>query len=146
MSHRALGHSRETPTGEWRRDDQSLTSATLGDGGVYTSADDLVAWEQVWVSGTSAALSLPSSTVAEILTPGALANGAPIGYGFGWRIGEGVGGRATHSHTGSTRGFRNVILRYPQEELSIVVLTPYEIYDMYIDIYMQVLHTNLAYI
>ena len=123
VARRAFGHSRENSTDRWQRDDQSLTSATLGDGGVYTSIDDLVAWEKVWLSGASAALSLPSSTTVEILTSGALNNGETIGYGYGWRIGRGVGGRTTHSHTGSTRGFRNIYLRYPQEELSIVVLT-----------------------
>lgn len=123
VPHRALGHSRARASDEWQRDDQSLTSATLGDGGVYTSIDDLVRWERVWVSGASTALSLASSTISEILTPGVLNNGESIGYGYGWRIGSGVGGRMLHSHTGSTRGFRNIFLRYPEEELAVVVLT-----------------------
>ena len=49
-------------------------------------------------------------------------------YGFGWRItGE------TLWHSGETVGFRNVIVRYPQRQLTVVVLTnrnepePYEL-------------------
>jgi CubicO group peptidase (beta-lactamase class C family) len=123
VPHRALGHSRQSAIDEWQLDDQSLTSATLGDGGVYTSVDDLVRWERLWLSAGNNALCLPPSTISEILTPGVLRNGKLIGYGYGWRIGSGVDGRILHSHTGSTRGFRNVFLRYPQEELSVAVLT-----------------------
>ena len=119
---RAFGHSREAG-GEWRRDDQSLTSATLGDGGVYTSIDDMLIWERMWLHGSSAALPLPASTVAEVFTPGRLSTGEVIEYGFGFRIGEGIGGRLQHSHTGSTRGFRNVYLRCPREGLAVIVLT-----------------------
>jgi CubicO group peptidase (beta-lactamase class C family) len=37
---------------------------------------------------------------------------------MGWRVtGE------TLWHSGETRGFRNVILRYPQRKLSVIVLT-----------------------
>ena len=39
VTHRAYGHTRMA--GGWSETDQSSTSATLGDGGVYTSLDDL---------------------------------------------------------------------------------------------------------
>ena len=77
---RAFGHSREAGD-EWRRDDQSLTSATLGDGGVYTSIDDMLIWERMWLHGSSAALPLPASTVAQIFTVGRLSTGEVIEYG-----------------------------------------------------------------
>jgi CubicO group peptidase (beta-lactamase class C family) len=41
-----------------------------------------------------------------------------VEYGFGWRItGE------TLWHSGETVGFRNVIVRYPKRQLTVVVLT-----------------------
>src|SRR4029077_4766723 len=40
---RAYGYSYEQ--GEWRRTDQSVTSAVLGDGGVYSSIEDLAKWD-----------------------------------------------------------------------------------------------------
>jgi CubicO group peptidase (beta-lactamase class C family) len=43
VSNRAFGYSR-TETG-WQRTDQNLTSAVLGDGGIYTSIDDLAKWD-----------------------------------------------------------------------------------------------------
>ena len=43
---------------------------------------------------------------------------ANVEYGFGWRItGE------TLWHSGETMGFRNVIVRFPQRRMSVVVLT-----------------------
>src|SRR5579884_4068372 len=42
VEHRAYGYSFEN--GAWRDTDQSPTSATLGDGGVYSSVTDLAKW------------------------------------------------------------------------------------------------------
>jgi len=44
VTHRAYGHTK-TPAG-WQETDQSPTSATLGDGGVYSSVADLAKWDQ----------------------------------------------------------------------------------------------------
>ncbi|MBO1704404.1 serine hydrolase, partial [Eubacterium callanderi] len=43
VAHRAYGYSYEN--GRWQRTDQSPTSATLGDGGIYSSIDDLAKWD-----------------------------------------------------------------------------------------------------
>ena len=43
MSHRAFGYTQEQ--GRWGRTDQSQTSAVLGDGGIYSSIDDLAKWD-----------------------------------------------------------------------------------------------------
>ena len=41
-----------------------------------------------------------------------------VQYAFGWRItGESVW------HSGETTGFRNVIVRYPERRLTVIVLT-----------------------
>jgi CubicO group peptidase (beta-lactamase class C family) len=43
-------------------------------------------------------------------------------YGFGWRIDE-YAGRSRMHHSGSTIGFRNFIQRFPEERLTIIVLS-----------------------
>jgi len=43
VPHRAYGYSRIDA--HWQRTDQSLTSAVLGDGGIYSSIDDLARWD-----------------------------------------------------------------------------------------------------
>src|SRR5690606_5721076 len=43
VDNRAYGHS--LVDGRWTRTDQSPTSAVLGDGGIYSSIDDLAKWD-----------------------------------------------------------------------------------------------------
>ena len=43
VGHRAYGYSEQN--GSWTRTDQSVTSATRGDGGIYSSIDDLAKWD-----------------------------------------------------------------------------------------------------
>ncbi len=108
--HRAYGYSRE---GErWKRTDQSLTSAVLGDGGIYTSVDELVKWIRA----------LESGRFAEAWVPRVDTDVKGVRYGFGWRIGE-HDGRRVVSHTGESIGFRNALVRFPDEHLAVIVLT-----------------------
>jgi CubicO group peptidase (beta-lactamase class C family) len=95
---RAFGYARHD--GKWVRHDQSLTSATRGDGGIYSSIDDLAKW--------SMTLGDPGPTVA---------TGDPeVRYGYGWYVGRGM-----IWHPGDTAGFRNAIVRWPHR--TVIVLT-----------------------
>lgn len=116
IAQRAFGHSR-TASG-WTRDDQSITSAVLGDGGIYSSVSDLARWDAELERPTL----ISASLLEEALTPATKTDVAGISYGYGWRIGELAGRRMLH-HTGETRGFRNALLRIPEERLTVVVLT-----------------------
>ena len=106
VRNRAYGYSREGSS--WRRTDQSLTSAVLGDGGVYSSIEDMAAWMAA----------LDRGEFADAATPRVDTDTAGMRYGYGWRI----SGDAIH-HTGETIGFRNAVLRIPRERLALVVLT-----------------------
>lgn len=112
---RAYGHSLEH--GEWRRTDQSRTSAVLGDGGIYASAEELARW--------SAALDrsavLRDATFALATRPGALPSGERTSYGFGWFLDTHRGHRRQR-HEGDSIGFRSAIQRYPDDGLTVVVL------------------------
>lgn len=92
--------------------DQSPTSAVLGDGGIYSSLDDLYRWDQALYTDTLVSADL----MEKAFTPG-LGN-----YGFGWRIDTYEGLRRYH-HSGSTSGFRNFIQRFPDERLTVIILT-----------------------
>jgi CubicO group peptidase (beta-lactamase class C family) len=112
VPHRAFGYSRAGDS--WIRTDQSLTSATLGDGGIYSSIDDLAKWD--------AALGdeglLRPETLELAFAPAASTDDPAVQYGFGWRVsGE------TRWHTGETLGFQNVILRYAAQGLTVILLT-----------------------
>jgi CubicO group peptidase (beta-lactamase class C family) len=109
---RAFGYS--LVGGEWTRTDQSPTSVVLGDGGIYSSIDDLAKWDAALYD--ERLLSDTSRRLA--FTPWSDTDDPAIEYGFGWRItGE------TLWHSGETMGFRNVIVRWPERRLTVVVLT-----------------------
>ena len=112
VAHRAYGYSFEN--GKWTRTDQSTTSAVLGDGGIYSSIADLQKWDAALYDDRL----LPQSTWKQAWTPATKTDDPTIEYGFGWRItGE------TLWHSGETMGFRNVLVRWPQRHLTVVVLT-----------------------
>ena len=108
----ALENSRLVPK------DQSLTSAVLGDGGIYSSVLDLYKWDQALYTDTL--VSFESLKLA--FTPDTLLDGSPTIYGFGWRIDDYLGHPRIH-HTGQTCGFSTIIQRYPEDQLSIIILT-----------------------
>ncbi|KAF1710673.1 serine hydrolase [Pseudoxanthomonas kalamensis DSM 18571] len=110
---RAYGYS--SVDGRWQRTDQSLTSAVLGDGGIYSSVDELAKWDAaLYDERLLKAESLRMAFSPATVTP---EPHAPH-YGFGWRI---DGDMLWHS--GESIGFRNVILRLPDQRLTVIVLT-----------------------
>jgi CubicO group peptidase (beta-lactamase class C family) len=115
VTRRAYGHTQHGDG--WRRTDQSRTSAVLGDGGIYASAEELAHW--------SAALDrhaiLSPATFREATTPVTLPSGASTSYGFGWFLDEFFGHRRQR-HEGDSIGFRTAIQRYPDARLTVVVL------------------------
>lgn len=110
VPHRALGYA-VTDSGIFDSD-QSAYSAVLGDGGIYSSLDDLLKWDQALYTTKL----VSDSTLQKAFTP------FKERYGFGWRIDEYRGHRRLH-HTGSTSGFRNVIQRFPDDRFTVIILT-----------------------
>jgi len=111
---RAWGYSNEN--GQWTRTDQSVTSATRGDGGIYSSIDDLAKWDAALYDNRL--LSDASRQLA--FSPHVKVTGEPYeaSYGYGWRItGD------TLWHSGESIGFRNVIVRWPKQHLTVILLT-----------------------
>ena len=113
VTDRAFGYTRVGD--RWERTDQSTTSAVLGDGGIYSSITDLAKWDAAWyddrlLSAPSRALAVQASTA----TP----EPDVAHYGFGWRL----QGRMQW-HSGESIGFRNVLLRFPAQRLTIIVLS-----------------------
>ena len=116
ITNRAYGYSQEDDG--YNLDDQSLTSAVLGDGGIYTSLNDMFRWNQSLYVDTL----IPYEILNEAFTSGELSSGEKTGYGFGWRMDTYLYRNRAH-HTGSTRGFRNVFMRFPDQKISILILT-----------------------
>ncbi|MEF9977770.1 MAG: serine hydrolase domain-containing protein [Thermomonas sp.] len=123
VPNRAWGYSEVD--GAWRLTDQSSTSAVLGDGGIYSNTHDLARWDAALqddrlLSDASRVLAFGSHV--EVTGEEHRAH-----YGFGWRISG-----DTVWHSGESIGFRNVIVRWPAERLTVILLSnrndpaPYE--------------------
>jgi CubicO group peptidase (beta-lactamase class C family) len=122
VPHRAYGHTKEN--GSWRETDQSSTSATLGDGGVYSSIDDLAKWDRALREHAllSAAEMQPALTpVQPSGGPAKNPDGSDVSYGFGWFLAP-YNGHVRMSHGGETMGFRTTIQRFPKDDLTVIVL------------------------
>jgi CubicO group peptidase (beta-lactamase class C family) len=130
---RAFGHSKEN--GALKETDQSATSATLGDGGIYSNLEDLAKWDDALRHHTL----LDEKEFQPALTPMRLNNGSeprwpkeanddnlhpgkPVAYGFGWFL-DPYQGHQRMWHTGTTMGFRTVIERFTEGEgLTVIIL------------------------
>ncbi len=117
VPHRAYGYSPGPPPG-FMPTDQSVTSATLGDGGIYTNVDDLARWDEA-LYGTAL---VDATTLRLATTPPALPGGAETQYGFGWFV-DTYRNEWRWRHTGETSGFRNAIQRFPDRRFTVIVLT-----------------------
>jgi CubicO group peptidase (beta-lactamase class C family) len=129
VTHRAYGHSREGNT--WKETDQSPTSATLGDGGIYSSLTDLAKWDEALAQHTL----LSEKEMQPALTPAQLTSGAqpkwpansdrpegtPVSYGFGWFL-DPYRNHARMCHYGDTVGFHTYIMRFPADRLTVIIL------------------------
>lgn len=112
VADRAFGYS-ENASG-WSRTDQDPTSAVLGDGGIYSSIDDLERWDAALyddrlLRGELRRLAFTAATPTD--DPG-------VAYGYGWRI---TG--KTLWHSGESIGFRNVLVRFPERRVTVIILT-----------------------
>jgi CubicO group peptidase (beta-lactamase class C family) len=130
VANRAYGHSKMEHT--LVETDQSSTSATQGDGGIYSNLEDLSKWDDAL--GKQTLLSekefLPAITPTQ-LPPGAeskLAEDVPeslrghaSAYGFGWFLNL----QDPHPlmwHYGDTMGFKTAIFRCLADKVTVIVL------------------------
>ena len=132
VPNRAYGHSQEG--NKFIQTDQSSTSATLGDGGVYSNLEDLARWGDALTHHTL----LSEAEMQPALVPFKLPDGSlphwasdpgdtdplggkPVAYGFGWFL-DSYQGHPRMWHYGDTVGFKSAIERFPQDRLTVIVL------------------------
>jgi CubicO group peptidase (beta-lactamase class C family) len=94
---------------------------TTADGALYLTVNDLAKWA---VSLNHRRL--PDSTVLDAAwAPARLNDGGTVPYGYGWYLSDQRGHRRV-GHTGAWQGFETVFYRYPEFDLSVVVLANLE--------------------
>ncbi len=109
-------HGNELKNQEW----VSPTFDSTGDGALYFNILDLGKWDAA-LYGTTL---LKQSSLNRMWTVYPLNDGKlnPANYGFGWMM-EPMNGHRTTQHGGAWQGFSCFILRYPDDNLSVAVLT-----------------------
>lgn len=113
---RAYGYHNKD--GEWKFADQSVTSATMGDGCVYTSTDDYSKWirslwnEQLFSFTKDNNPMLPHIRLSDILE-----------YGFGWFTCRLPDSTRCDFHSGESTGFHNIVFHQPGKKLLIAIFS-----------------------
>ncbi|HEY2532836.1 MAG TPA: serine hydrolase [Xanthobacteraceae bacterium] len=112
LPHRACGYRAGD---HWSNAPYIAMSLPFAAGGLYSTIDDLLVWEQALSGG-------------KVLGPGTLqAMFTDYGhqYGFGWGVRKQLE-RRLGTHGGGINGFRSTLDRYPDDKLTVIVLANVE--------------------
>ena len=109
----------ELKNGEWKN--QSWVSQTLNttaDGSLYLTILDLIKWD----AAITKEKILNHEDLQSMVAPVKLNNDSLHPYGFAWFLNS-VNGHKAFQHSGSWQGFNNYIARFPDDKLTVIVLT-----------------------
>lgn len=89
----------------------------VGDGGLYTTVEDLFLWDQNFYDATVGG----EGYLEQLQTPGTLNSGESLEYAFGLFIHE-YNGLPVVEHAGGFMGYRAQLVRFPEERFSVICL------------------------
>ncbi len=95
-------------------------SIALGGGDIVSTVADMAKWD----AALGEKLLKPESW-KQVWTPAILNDGKAADYGFGWTIRQ-VNGHRLFSHGGNISGFGSGIVHFPDDHLSVILLTNFE--------------------
>ena len=97
--------------------DDGSPTAIPGDGGIYSTVEDLFKWDQALYTDKL----VRQSSLSEAFTPAKVQQGTTT-YGFGWNVVEEDGNKYLW-HQGSQAGFRAFIERRLTDKVTVIMLT-----------------------
>lgn len=95
-------------------------------GGIYSTVEDLYLWDQALYTEKL----IPKASLEQAFTSWAVTSDTPGHYGYGWRIGE-QDGHQTYYHGGLIDGYRAFIMRFPDDHLTLILLSNQADVEMY---------------
>ena len=90
-------------------------------GALVSTVNDLAKWDAALYTEQV----LKKDALQQMWTPTKLTDGKMESYGFGWQVDE-VANHKRIAHGGGIPGFTSYILRFPDDRLSVIVLTNQE--------------------
>ena len=115
IKHRAQGYQ-PTPDDKLVNADPLSMNQPFSAGALCSTVGDLVAWQRALVSGR---VVKPASYAAMTTAEG---SAKASGYGYGLTV-DALGGRRRVQHGGGINGFNSMLEYFPDDTLSVVVLT-----------------------
>lgn len=88
-----------------------------GSGSIYSTVGDMYLYDQALYTNKL----VSQETLAEAFVSGTLNNGEEIAYGFAYDLGE-YANETYIGHSGAWLGFESYYLRFPERNLSVIVL------------------------
>lgn len=113
VKNRAAGYSPKD--GSYRI--HMTTLDMVGDGGVFTTVEDLFLWDQNFYENNLGGKDL----INRVLTQGTLNNSEKLEYAFGLIVSD-YRGLKMVSHGGGFVGFRAEMIRFPEQKFSVICL------------------------
>ncbi len=114
MDERVIGYE---ATGDGYEMSHPWNYDKVGAGGLYANIEDLARWDRNWFTEEVGG---PGFT-EQLGERGVLNDGTEIPYAFGLSHGE-YRGLETIAHGGALAGFRTALVRFPQQETTVLVL------------------------
>ncbi|WP_158512998.1 serine hydrolase [Flavisolibacter tropicus] len=115
---KALGYTTNPETALWQEVDDKNVALAAGAGALYSTAGDLYKWSQA----LSLHKLLPDSMWTKAMQP--FVNG----YGMGW-MNSNAYGHTQIGHTGSIPGFIANFMKFPKEDITVILLSNYQDVD-----------------
>jgi D-alanyl-D-alanine carboxypeptidase len=93
-------------------------------GGLYSTVGDLYKWDQAFYSNDL----VSAKTLDKIFSAAVTTSDGSSRYGYGWLV-FGLSGHQVVEHPGGLYGFVSQLTRYPEDQVTIIILSNYDVMD-----------------
>lgn len=118
MVNRVFGYSTSLNQKDLIPNDYNIVNDVRGDGGIYSTLDDLYKWNMALSNHTI----ISKTYLDEAFTPGKLNNGEDTNYGFGWFIRPNGESKVVY-HSGGWVGFGTYLYNEVDDKNGVILLT-----------------------
>ena len=119
---KTMGH-----TSAGKLEETSYADEVLGDKGIYSTAGDLLLWDQAFYSEKL----LKRKTIEEAFTGYSNEHKGKRNYGYGWRINDDGNGNKAIYHNGWWHGYNSIFFRRPADKTTVIILSNRDNHNIY---------------